>query len=126
MKRARFQIITAAAVICTALFGHVRMNAQPLKLSLIMWVPAKPTSAAPSDTCDVTCNRVGFGWVSYAPGLYKGQYPMAVCAATNFQGEGHRPGYNIPALASYANTCGVAWGGKEHFATDYLCLCIHP
>ncbi len=73
---------------------------------------------ASGNSCLRACRRVGLRPVT--SGVYSNGARYFVCA-TNYAGEGFRPGYNLQP--SWANSCTVGWGGHERSAPDYRCLC---
>lgn len=53
-------------------------------------------------------------------GMYQNNNSFFVCA-TNKNGEGFRPGFNL--VPTWSTSCTVGYGGKELLESSYYCLC---
>jgi hypothetical protein len=80
-----------------------------------VWLPGN------GKACQTVCQTGGRLAVDSGP--YKQSNLFYVCA-TNTQGEGFRPGFNLQINPRVpASTCTVGYGEKAEVSGEYTCLC---
>jgi hypothetical protein len=90
----------------------INSTAKPAFSHGFNWVPGN------GKLCQQVCSDAGLTAVYSGTYINGNQY--YVCA-TNAQGGGFRPGYNL--LPNWSTTCTVGLGGQELSFSSYYCLC---